>query len=220
MITYSEIMKYHNKLGLIWKLPTIPHESVILINELNPKDRVLDLGCGNGWVYHDVLLPAGYDGEYVGYDDDKSLIAKDFKLYHDWDELVRNEERFDVVIIFNLLEHLDFEHVINWLEFISKNLMKKKSKMLILTPNVFCFDYLFKDPQHKTFWSFEALYGLLKALNFDKISMWRCKGYHQLRKGIWNERQIEICKALFLDWYGNILALGARGKENVQARTS
>jgi len=63
MITYSEIMKYHNKLGLIWKLPTIPHESVILINELNPKDRVLDLGCGNGWVYHDVLLPAGYDGE-------------------------------------------------------------------------------------------------------------------------------------------------------------
>jgi len=210
MITYSQIMKYHNKLPLIWDLPVVPHERVVLINEINPRDRILDLGCGNGWVYRDILLPAGYEGEYVGFDLDTSLTAKDFKLYHDWNELLREEERFDIVLMLNLIEHLDFEYAVNWLEEINSNLMKKKSKIIIMTPNVFCFDYLFKDPQHKTFWPYDALYGLLKALNFENIKIWRCKGYHPLRKGEWNRKQIEICKALFLDWYGNILVVGER----------
>ena len=213
MITYGQIMKYHNQLPWIYNIKTVPHENVILLNEIDANDRVLDLGCGNGWVEKQVLLPNGFTGEYVGYDIE--LENPDFKAYDNWKELRVSEKQFDVVIALNFIEHLEMNELVELLEDLVLNLMKPQSKMIILTPNVFCFDYLFKDQQHKTFWPYDALFGLLKALGFDDVQLWRCKGYHPLRRNPQlNEMQIRVCQALFLDWYGNILAVGKRGSSS------
>ena len=209
MIGYREIMKYHNQLPWIWQLNVVPHENVVLLNEINAEDRVLDLGCGSGWVEKQVLIPNGFKGEYVGYD--VELDKPDFKAYSSWEELRAAEKRFDVVLALNFIEHLEMEEAVALLEDAVTNLMKPHSKIIVMTPNVFCFDYLFKDPQHKTFWPYDALFGLLKALGFKEVELWRCKGYHSLRRHAeLNELQKRVCQALFLDWYGNILCVGRK----------
>lgn len=79
---------------------------------INSNDRVLDIGCGNGSLAKDV---AKYAKSVTGIDIDEKLIAKakrknpapnlEYKVGDVTHDL--SNEKFDVIIMSNVLEHID-----------------------------------------------------------------------------------------------------------------
>lgn len=83
------------------------------VRHVRAGDRVLDIGCGNGVVDHDVVTRTG--ASVTGVDRDAAAIAAARRRYaHErlrfvvgdaWD--VAAAGSFDVVVLSNVLEHLD-----------------------------------------------------------------------------------------------------------------
>ncbi|MDX2380125.1 MAG: class I SAM-dependent methyltransferase [Acidimicrobiia bacterium] len=90
------------------------HAEVIrLLGTVQP-DAVLDLGCGEGFVL-EALVEAGFDAELVGIDNSEDAVAHALErvgsqaeiLCDDVRELSDLPRRFDVVMMLEVLEHLD-----------------------------------------------------------------------------------------------------------------
>ncbi len=110
---YSRISKYSVMLGkgIHPKHRLIKYHDFFLDN-INPNDTVLDVGCGNGSVAFDIAKKAK---NVVGIDIDEDNIGaakKNFLLDNvdyicgdvlSWDF----RQKFDVVVLSNVLEHID-----------------------------------------------------------------------------------------------------------------
>lgn len=233
-VPYGEIMKYRGspELPHIYDVPVYVDIKSVIRSFVGAEDNVLDFGCGKGWVYHDVLLPSGFKGKYVGIDNDPMALAlASFPIYANIQDLAKDFKAgdFDTLLMMNSIEHFQ---TVNEMFTVMVELNKYiDGTILIQTPNSLCFDYMFVDPQHKTFFSYEALYGLVKLLDYDKVQMYRGEGIHQIRKDRYkkepqryghfpdmNEFQKKVCMAMGLDWYGNIVAIGKREPKNEQEK--
>lgn len=225
-IPYGELMKYRGSMELphLYDIPVYVDIKSLIRSFVGAEDKIIDFGCGKGWIYNDVLLPSGFKGEYVGIDKDPIALAlANFEIYEDVDALAekRNAGEFDTILFMNSFEHFAsaeemYETVIKLNKFVD-------GTILIQTPNPACFDYMFVDPTHKTFYSYEFLYGLLKHLDYDKIQLFRGEGTYPSRNARYKENsqkfahfkemndfQRKVCMALGLDWYGNLVAIGRR----------
>ena len=220
-IPYDSILKYRYEMPNLYDLPTFSDKYRMVMTQVAKNMNVLDMGCGTGKIYTDVLIPEGFQGEYVGFDPDESLDVN-FPLYHSIDEIVEKygARHFDIVLYMNAAEHMTLEDFFNELEKINKLV---DGKIIIMTPNPKCLDYLFGDPEHVTFYPHYWLYGILKLFGFDKVDVLRGKGVYQerqkqaqanpqLREQIkaMNDWQVKTCQAMGLDWYGNLMAIGER----------
>lgn len=226
-VPYSEIMKYQyddNAVKQIWDYPVFLHEYAHILHKLGNGYKVLDFGCGMGKIYNEILLPEGNGVEYVGIDSDTSLKGKtNFPIYtlDEFKNAGFKSRHFDGLFMFNVLEHLKLDELYNIMTTLNPYI---DGDIFILTTNYKCFDYMFNDPQHVTFYPTYVIYGLLKHLGFNKVEMWRGKGIHRIRElqfnqnpklthlSEMNEFQKKICLAMGLDWYGNILAIGDRNE--------
>jgi len=226
-IPYGELMKYRGSIEIkpIYDYPVFQHEYAIIQSMIMRNTNILDFGCGTGKVYNEALLPNGYSGLYVGIDNDPTLKTRvNFPLYDSVDEIIENYglREFDMIFMLNALEHMKVEESY---EILTKLNPYIDANILIMTPNSKCFDYMFVDPQHTTFYSHEFLYGLLKHLGFDGIQIWRGKGIYPQREAEFknnnglihfkemNEFQRKVCLSMSLDWYGNLLVIGERNYE-------
>ena len=89
-----------------------------------PKDcRILEIGCGDGWV-RDYLFDEGFSG-YVGLDiKPPADIVGDIS---NWQALGIKENSFDVIIAFEVVEHVDcFRHCYK--------ILKPGGKLMVTTP--------------------------------------------------------------------------------------
>jgi len=153
------------------------HKKFLKVHKNFPKGtKVLEIGCGTG----DLLAKLKHRGCKVwGVDIDPvaiNFIKKHFKLENAYamsgDEFFRlpNLPKFDIVIFFELIEHLD-----NPLEFV-QNISKllKDDGMIVLStpsrervlPNLLECDF---PPHHLIRWNEEALTNLFKKINFKII---------------------------------------------------
>ena len=222
-IPYNEVLKYRYTIPNLYDLPTFRDEYMMVMNEIAPTMKVLDMGCGTGRIYTDVLIPEGFQGEYVGFDPDESLDVK-FPLHHSIDEIVEKygARYFDVIIYLNVWEHMTVEELFDELEKINKLV---DGKIIVMTPNPKCFDYMFGDPEHVAFYPHYWLYGIAKVFGFDKIKLARGKGVYQdrLREAeasnnpqlkaqvkAMNEWHVKTSQAMGLDWFGNLFMVGER----------
>lgn len=91
-----------------------------VVKNISPQAKVLDLGCGNG-TFRLALHAAGYQGEYLGIDQDLSLLADArFKstqagahrtqlVCADLSDLqwpLVKEQQFEVITCFAMLHHI------------------------------------------------------------------------------------------------------------------
>ena len=223
-IPYDTILSYRYKIPSLYQLPVFRDEYAMVLSEIAPTMNILDFGCGNGKIYNDVLLPEGFSGEYVGLDIDESLDVN-FPLFHNIEDLLEEygARHFDVLFMLNVIEHLTVEEFFNQMEQINKLI---DGKIIIMTPNPKCFDYMFGDPEHVTFYPHYWLYGIAKVFDFDNVKIWRGKGIAQDRERevkqrpeiadqvkAMNEFQRKVCQSMGLDWYGNLLLIGERENE-------
>lgn len=123
-----------------YPLKMYPHSShKIVLDMLNAKDnqRILDVGCGDG-LFSSNISKNNYKAG-VDFIPESEMIKDNFDEYYQFNlnnglpEKLKESEKFDVILMLDILEHLvDYDQIINT----SKNLLKEDGKIIISLPNI------------------------------------------------------------------------------------
>jgi len=180
--------KARNQLPDFWRLKVIKKPLEILRKEVRPGDSILDIGAGNREI-----------GEKIS----KALKTKNYKSmdvdrsqFHDYYSLNGIEECFEVVFLFEVIEHLSLPE---GTELIKKahSLLLPGGKLFLTTPNLY-HPHRYWDGHHKTPYRYDDLGGILMATGFTLKNIYRIYNDAFLR------RMFRIHCAAYLHRYLNI----------------
>ncbi len=162
LIFYRE--KIHERYPTIWNLKLIKRPSWLLKKVLRPGMHVLDVGAGDRRMEKRVkdIYP---DIVYKSMDVDRSN-------YHDYYSLDEIKERFNLVILFAVIEHLTLEEGLNLLKSLYE-LLADEGILLISTVNVFHPNRFWATSDHKTAYSYDELGGIVLSQGFEVVGIYR-----------------------------------------------
>ena len=146
-----------------------------------PQDRnaaILDIGCGFGQMLN-ALRSLGYV-TLRGVDISQSAVehceAIGLNVYRIEDLDTFSElstERFDLIVMNHVLEHLCKSEIINTLSKIRSKLLRQGGKLLITTPNAQsptgCY-WAYEDFTHSTIFTAGSLYYVLRSAGFEQVN--------------------------------------------------
>jgi len=165
-------------------LKKLPHDK---------KSKILDLGCGNGKYLH-VLNKFGYkNAKGIDISKEQIEIAKKNNLsnvecINAIDFLKKNSEKYDVVILIDVLEHLELNQSIELINLAFENL-NKGGKLFIQVPNALApFSPLrHADITHHRAYTKASLIQTLNMTNFEKLTFFELHPYiHGIKSFIRN----------------------------------
>jgi len=151
--------------------------------QLLPPDRqaqILDFGCGRG-EFIEVLLNLGYTNvkglevskEMFQYC--KSILPGKVVLSQDGLSYLRaNQERFDLIVMMDVLEHFEKAQVIEVLE-IARASLRPKGRLLLQVPNgdaPFCNVHRYRDLTHEQCFSARSISQALLAAGFSRAEIY------------------------------------------------
>lgn len=171
-------------------------ESLVFIKD-NPD--ILDIGCSN-CVFFLFLKQNNIKFNGYGFDIDKRALKKiDYKIYH---SLYKINKKFDIITMWDVIEHLNLEEFLDYLNHTKKILKKrKKSLLMISTPNIMNIFYPFwSQPTHIRPYSLDSLTRLLKSRGFEIIKK---KKTHKLVNPI----KLIFCRLMNIDPYSKIFVV-------------
>ena len=96
----------------------------------------------------------------------------DREQVHDFYTLDEIQESFDVVFLFEVIEHLDLKEGIRLLKRIH-GLLNPGGRLILTTPNVFNPNRYWRDATHRVAYCYDELAGLLMAHRFQIRAMYR-----------------------------------------------
>jgi SAM-dependent methyltransferase len=156
--------KIHEKYPEIWDLKILRKRFPLMLETIRDGERVLDIGASNRNLegrlkrhFPEIL--------YKSMDIDREQV-------HDFYSLEEIRERFDVVFLFEVIEHLDLEEGIRLLKRIHE-LLNPGGRLILTTPNVFNPSRYWRDATHKVAYCYDELAGLLMAQQFQVRAMYR-----------------------------------------------
>ncbi len=154
----------HKRYPAVWNLKLIKRASTLIKAWLRPGTRILDVGAGDRRLGEKVkdVCPGVV---YKSMDMDRSLA-------HDYYSLDGIEERFDIIVLLEVVEHLEPEETVDMLKRL-KELLNEEGRLIISTPNIFHPNRFWNTAAHKTFYSYEELGGLLLSQGFDVLEIYR-----------------------------------------------
>lgn len=155
------------------------------LNKL-PNDKnclILDIGCGNG-KYLNILKKNGYQKLYgIDISSEQIELAKKSNLTNveciDAIDFLKNvKEKYDVILLIDVLEHLDLNPSIELINLIYKAL-KKDGKLFIQVPNALSlFSPLrYSDITHKRAYSKNSIIQTLNTSDFIKYKFFELAPY-------------------------------------------
>jgi len=91
---------------------------------------------------------------------------------HDYTALEQVDERFDLVLLFELIEHLDRE---SGREMAGRifDILNPGGRVILTTPNIYTPGQYWKDVSHRTPYHYEELGGLFLSQRFESIELFR-----------------------------------------------
>jgi SAM-dependent methyltransferase len=168
MIDWTELIncrgKIHRRYSKIWALKLIKRPSWLLKKRLRPGMRILDVGASDKRmkkrvtdVYPDIL--------YKSMDIDRTIP-------HDYYSLDAIDEQFDLIILFEVIEHLELEQGVELLSRL-KELLVDGGQLIISTPNIFHPNRFWTTATHKTAYGYEELGGIALSQGFEVLGIYR-----------------------------------------------
>ncbi len=91
---------------------------------------------------------------------------------HDYTSLEDVREEFDMVLLFEVIEHLDWE---SGREMVARifEILKPGGRVILTTPNIYTPGQYWKDVSHRTPYHYEELGGLFLSQRFESIELFR-----------------------------------------------
>lgn len=138
--------------------------------------KILDLGCGEGRLLYYLTSAKGYT-EVKGVDISESQIAiaesLNLDVHHGnvFDFLKQSQEKFDLIITLDLIEHFKKDEVIEFLDLCHQRI-KKNGRIIIQTPNPespFFGQIRYGDFTHELCMTPDILSRLMKNTGFNSI---------------------------------------------------
>ena len=156
--------KIHRRYRDIWNVPRVKKRSHLLARYLTDGMRVLDVGAGMKGM-RDEIEKLGITVTYKSMDIDRSND-------HDYYDMADVGEKFDAVIMFEVIEHLDLENGFVLLKRIYE-ILDHKGIIICSTPNIFNPARYMRDATHRTFYGYDELCGLLNLAGFGIKDVYR-----------------------------------------------
>ena len=154
----------HRRYPRIWDLQILRKRFPLILHNIRDGDKLLDIGASRRHL--EPRIKAHYPGViYKSLDVDRSQA-------HDFYSLDEVDETFDVVFLFEVIEHLELEEGMEMLAKI-RALLKERGKLILTTPNVFNPSRFWRDATHKVAYCYDELGGILLGRGFRIISMYR-----------------------------------------------
>lgn len=150
------------------------------LEKIVPSDKstkILDIGCGFGQLLlklreRGYVNSKGIDISKEACDCCKSQGIKAEKIKDIADYCKKTKEKYDLIIMSHVLEHIEKEEIVKTLIDIRKHLLTEKGKLCIIVPNAQsntgCY-WFFEDFTHKTLFTSGSLFYVLSAAGFKKI---------------------------------------------------
>jgi 2-polyprenyl-3-methyl-5-hydroxy-6-metoxy-1,4-benzoquinol methylase len=167
-VSWSELFRHRDKIHEryhdIWKLKILRKRFPLMVENIRDGEKVLDIGASNRNLeerlkrHFPKLL-------YKSMDIDR-------EQFHDFYSLEEVQEPFDVVLIFEVIEHLDLEEGVQLIRK-TYDLLKEGGRLILTTPNVFNPSRFWRDATHKVAYCYDELGGLLLAQGFQIKAMYR-----------------------------------------------
>jgi len=166
---WSELNCYresiHKRFPGIWDLKIVKKRLPVLLKHIQNGDRILEIGAYDRKLGEKIKahLPRV---EYRSMDIDRSL-------YHDYYTLKDVEGKFNEVLLFEVIEHLDVEEGVKLLKKIHE-LLYPGGKLILSTPNVMNPVRVWQDGlTHRVRYYYEELGSLLLSQGFEVVHIYR-----------------------------------------------
>jgi len=148
----------------IWDLKIVRKRLPFMLRHIKDGDKILDIGASS----RDLEIRIKKHRPQIVY---KSMDI-DREVVHDYYSLDEVEETFDVVFLFEVIEHLGLEEGVNMFTKIH-SLLKEGGYLILSTPNTFNPGRFWRDATHRVAYCYDELGGLLLAQNFKIKGMYR-----------------------------------------------
>jgi SAM-dependent methyltransferase len=135
-----------------------------MLKYIKDGDRILDIGASS----RDLEPRIKKHRPQVVY---KSMDI-DREVVHDYHSLDEIEERFNVIFLFEVIEHLDLEEGVDLFKKIH-SLLEQGGVLILSTPNTFNPGRFWRDATHRVAYCYDELGGLLLSQNFKIRGMYR-----------------------------------------------
>jgi SAM-dependent methyltransferase len=156
--------KVHQRYPAIWNLRIVKKRLPFILRHLKDGESVLEIGAFDRSLgerlkkYYPRIL-------YKSLDIDPSYR-------HDYSSFEEVKERFDLVLLFEVIEHLDWE---DGREMVARiyEILKPGGRVILTTPNTYTPGQYWKDASHRTPYHYEELGGLFLSQQFGSVEMYR-----------------------------------------------
>jgi SAM-dependent methyltransferase len=168
MVNWSQIIHYrdqiHGRYRKIWNIPLIKRRFSLVDKNLRSGMCILDVGAGQRGMEEKIVKK--HDGViYKSMDIDRRLL-------HDYYALDEVDEQFDLILLLDVIEHLELDDGVKMLKRINE-LLVEGGKLIINIPNIFNPSRFWLDATHKVAYSYEELGGILLSQGFDVLEIYR-----------------------------------------------
>lgn len=140
-----------------WRLKVVKKPFDVVSPYLRENTSLLDVGSGNRQIegkLKDIYPEIVYRSMDV--DRDK---------FHDYYSLDDVKEKFDIVLLFEVIEHLEFDEAVEMLKKI-KDILIPGGRLVLTTPNVY-HPNRYWEYSHKISYRYDEIGGLLLALGYE-----------------------------------------------------
>jgi len=156
--------KVHQQYPEVWDLRIVRKRLPFILKYLKDGEAVLDIGAYNRQL-GDRLKRYYPKIRYKSLDIDPSYP-------HDYSSLEEVKEEFDMVLLFDVIEHLDMESGREMVTNIFK-ILRSGGRVILTTPNVYTPGRYWKDVSHLTPYHHEELGALFLGQRFESIELFR-----------------------------------------------
>ena len=167
-VSWSRLFEYRDKIHQrypeIWDLKILRKRLALILKVLQDGEKVLDIGASDRSFGQRILNHY----PHVIY---KSMDV-DRERFQDFYGLEEVQESFDVVLLFEVIEHLGLEEGGQLLRRIY-DLLNEGGRMILTTPNIFNPGRFWRDATHRVAYSYDELGGILLAKGFHIRAMYR-----------------------------------------------
>lgn len=193
--------RVHQKYPQVWALKIVKKRLPIILKYLREGETLLEVGASNRDLENRIK-------KYYSKTLYKSLDI-DPSYSHDYSSFEEIQETFDMVLLFEVIEHLDLDEGREMVRNIHQ-ILKPGGRVILTTPNVYTPGRYWKDVTHQTAYHYEELGGLLLDQKFEIIEI--CRVFNEPLLSFWLKVYLfsPVFRLLGLDFTKSILIVARK----------